>query len=239
MNQNKKPRRSKELPSPILALFEEDGDKNSLKDVISYHLETNKDPKEGGSPECMVAYQIKGTDGKDYDLEKDLTLDQLRVLCKKFGCNYVNNKNKFACRKSLFIINDFKNKMPEEGKSFISHFQTDVEDGIKRSSVEIDLTLESSARGDMSLSAQEKRAYNAISSLTDVAKSIAEQMKVTNRMANEFTLELRQTNKLLKQKNMITLASALGDKDLLERILGNMSYGSANETSSSSEEKND
>ena len=50
----------------------------------------------------QVAQKIQLTNGKNYDLiGKDLTVDQLRLLCKVFGAKGAGSMNKFDCRKAL------------------------------------------------------------------------------------------------------------------------------------------
>ena len=57
-----------------------------------------------------------------------------------------------------------------------------------------------------------KRAYAAITDMGDVAKSIASEMKETNRRALE-------TNELAKQAQLIAIAQALGRQEILEDLL--------------------
>ena len=63
-----------------------------------------------------------------------------------------------------------------------------------------------------------KRAYAAITDMGDVAKSIASEMKETNRLALE-------TNKLAKQAQLIAIAQALGRQEILEDLLQKSYFG--------------
>ena len=56
-----------------------------------------------------MVYQIEN-DGKSFLLD-ELTLDQLRKLCKQVGIRYVNSSNKVQCRKALaMLVNYVKDK---------------------------------------------------------------------------------------------------------------------------------
>ena len=62
----------------------------------------------------MVAYKVKLDEDKSVDLRM-LTLDQLRKLCKNVGVRYVNNCNKFQCRKALCVLAKYQEKMERDG----------------------------------------------------------------------------------------------------------------------------
>jgi hypothetical protein len=71
-----------------------------------------------------------------------------------------------------------------------------------------------------------KRAYAALTDMGNVAKSIASEMKETNRLALESTLALKdknrlseEKNKLAKQSQLIAIAQALGRQEILEDLL--------------------
>jgi hypothetical protein len=71
-----------------------------------------------------------------------------------------------------------------------------------------------------------KRAYAALTDMGDVAKSIASEMKETNRLALESTQALKdknrlseEKNKLAKQSQLIAIAQALGRQEILEDLL--------------------
>ena len=369
----------KELPQSILDLFETD---DGCLDFINFRMESSPHAKDE-EKECMVAYSIS-SGATTIELEKELTLEQLRSLCRKAGCNYVNSKNKFACRKALHIMAAFKRKMKREGtvmltadermtnniarmcniifsSDFLDSFLTlndakkrvdhetgnmpkqfwiDVEEayncpdedddtfslmvigsddlhseelknlnlkeydtmsadlikkkvyamikvrkevqtnmvvsgehdndpynfmdvGIKKMASGQSLTklgcyyffmrcnnhpeiddkfmtdVEDEIKGntsdvgvipDSSYSAQKKRAYSAIADLQDVAKTIAEQMKETNRLASLTADKIDETNRiasenakkkatLKEQANLISIATSLGDTELLRSLL--------------------
>jgi hypothetical protein len=77
-------------------------------------MESSPHPKDE-EKECMVAYAAHTSDGTEINLERELNLDQLRALCRKVGCNYVNSKSKFACRKALYIMHSFNERMQRDG----------------------------------------------------------------------------------------------------------------------------
>ena len=77
-------------------------EKNFRNKIAGRH-ETNT--KEDG--EVMVAFQATSEDGTTVDLT-DLTLDQLRVFCRKVGVTYMNKCTKFQCRKALWILAQFQ-----------------------------------------------------------------------------------------------------------------------------------
>lgn len=112
-------------------------------------------------------------------------------------------------------------------------FSTEVEDGIKGNS---DDTLNMIPSDEISVSAQKKRALAAIVNLSEVAKSIEEQMKEMTRVAKLSTSEMqhkndvaRAKNRLLEQTNLISLASQLGNKEIMQTLLGNIMNESEDE----------
>ena len=102
VSRDRKNRKNKDLPDALSKLTEVD-----FRRVLHYRLET--DEKEAG--EVMVAYKAtwSNDDNPDdiqpveFDLEK-LNLDQLRMLCKNVGIQYVNKCTRFQCRKALWIL---------------------------------------------------------------------------------------------------------------------------------------
>ena len=67
-----------------------------------------------------------------------------------------------------------------------------------------------------------KRAYAAIAEMSSVAITIADEMKETNRLAQETAKEMKEKNRLAKQSQLITLAQHLGKQELLEDILASL-----------------
>jgi hypothetical protein len=93
-----KKRKTKDLPQELTRLTEK-----NFRHALQFRLET--DATEYGG-EVEVAYTVSLDDnngGPTMELDK-LTSDQLRMLCKNVGVNYVNTKSKFACRKALAIL---------------------------------------------------------------------------------------------------------------------------------------
>ena len=73
---------------------------------------------------------------------------------------------------------------------------------------------------------EKKRAFAAITDMSEVAKTIAAEMKETNRLAQESTKSaqdsaeaLKEQNRLAKQAQYIGLAQHLGKNEILEQIL--------------------
>ena len=92
-----KKRKTKELPPELTRLTEK-----NFRHAINFRLET--DATESGEVEVAFTVALDDNDGgPTMELDK-LTADQLRMLCKNVGVNYVNSKNKFACRKALAIL---------------------------------------------------------------------------------------------------------------------------------------
>ena len=102
-----KKRKIKELPLGLAEL-----NKDNFRDKITGRFET--DNKEDG--EIKVAYQAKLSDGSTVDLSQ-LTLDQLRKLCRQVGCSYVNKCNKFQCRKAIWILASYQLKIEHDGST--------------------------------------------------------------------------------------------------------------------------
>ena len=70
------------------------------------------------------------------------------------------------------------------------------------------------------------RAYAALTDMGDVANSIASEMKETNRLALESAQAFKdknrhneEKNKLAKQSQLIAIAQALGQQEILEDLL--------------------
>jgi K+/H+ antiporter YhaU regulatory subunit KhtT len=91
----------------------------------------------------------------------------------------------------------------------------------------------SEAGVNKSLKNEKKRAYAAITDMSDVAKTIAEAMNETNWLAQESAKSaqdsaaaLIEQNRLAKQAQLIGLAQHLGKNDLLEQILASFSSAS-------------
>ena len=72
---------------------------------------------------------------------------------------------------------------------------------------------------DASSKGEKKRAYAAMVDISNVAKSIAAEMKETNRLAQEAA-------NLAKQSQLIAVAQHLGKNDILETILASFSSAS-------------
>ena len=64
----------------------------------------------------MVAYEVE-SDGDDAADLTQLTLDQLRKLCKNVGVRYVNNCSKFQCRKALWVLAQYQEQRERDGTS--------------------------------------------------------------------------------------------------------------------------
>lgn len=107
-----KKRKTKELPQALSRLTE-----SNFRSILKFRLET--DTSEKG--EVMVAYEAvfdeEGDIVETYDLNK-LTLDHLRILCKKVGVQYVNKCSKFQCRKALWVLANYQNQRIRDGASF-------------------------------------------------------------------------------------------------------------------------
>jgi tRNA uridine 5-carbamoylmethylation protein Kti12 len=80
---------------------------------------------------------------------------------------------------------------------------------------------------------EKKRAFAAITDMSEVAKTIAAEMKETNRLAQESTKSaqdsaeaLKEQNRLAKQAQYIGLAQHLGKNEILEQILATFSSAS-------------
>ena len=115
-----------------------------------------------------------------------------------------------------------------------------------RYSIQMDIVLRGNTDDDLSsfdknseagvnqaLKNEKKRAYAAITDMSDVAKTIAEAMNETNRLAKESAKSAQDSaaalikqNRLAKQAQLIGLAQHLGKNDLLEQILASFSSAS-------------
>jgi len=109
-NSSAKPKKNcvKDLPSPIANASEED-----LFRGFTFKSEVNKSKKPGdfsGDNEVAVSlkltYKVNDDDGNEHEKEHeyildDLTIDQLRGLCRKIGCTGYSSLSKYSCR--LFI----------------------------------------------------------------------------------------------------------------------------------------
>jgi hypothetical protein len=90
---------------------------------------------------------------------------------------------------------------------------------------------EATAKND--LRNEKKRAYTAMTDMSEVAKSMAAEMKETNRLALESTEALKKKNELSEEKNrlakqsqLIAIAQALGRPEILEEMLQSFSSAS-------------
>jgi hypothetical protein len=83
-----------------------------------------------------------------------------------------------------------------------------------------------SATSSGSGNSDKKRAYTAIVDMSNVAITIADEMKETNRLAKETANEMKEKNRLAKQSQLITLAQHLGKHDILEGILASLASSS-------------
>ena len=79
-----------------------------------------------------------------------------------------------------------------------------------------------------SASSAKKRAFEAIANISSVATTIADEMKETNRLAQEQAKEMKEKNRLAKQSQIIALAQHLGKQEILEQMLGTLSSASEN-----------
>ena len=79
-----------------------------------------------------------------------------------------------------------------------------------------------------SASNEKKRAYSAIADISCVAMTIADEMKETNRLAQEQANELKEKNRLAKQSQLIALAQHLGKQEILEQMLASLASASGN-----------
>ena len=93
------------------------------------------------------------------------------------------------------------------------HFSQEMDEVLKGNTDEI----EPMAKGT-GLS-EKKRAYAAMVDISNVAKSIAQEMKETNRLAKEAA-------GLAKQSQLISVAQHLGKNEILEKILASFSSSS-------------
>jgi hypothetical protein len=84
------------------------------------------------------------------------------------------------------------------------------------------------ADGTSNGSSDKKKAYSAIADMSSVALNIADQLKETNRLAQEQANELKEKNRLAKQSQLIALAQHLGKQDILEQMLASLSSSSDN-----------
>ena len=90
-------------------------------------------------------------------------------------------------------------KRCDENKEVDEKFVVGVEPGIKGNSDDISIIT---SEDPTTLSSQKKRAYSAIAELNDVAKTIAEQMKESNRLVQISTDEMKEKNRLVQQSNL-------------------------------------
>ncbi len=102
-----KKRKVKPLPMGLSQLTEA-----NFKEKIRARHEI--DPKE--DEEAKVAFEVILEGEESVDLTK-LTLDQLRQLCSKVGCSYVNVCNKFQCRKKLWILAEYQLRREQDRKT--------------------------------------------------------------------------------------------------------------------------
>ena len=101
---SKKTRKIAQLPDDLKTFVFNDTNSSLLicggENLPSNHPDAQTD--HGRSRIYQVAQKIQLSNGKTYDLiGKDLTVDQLRLLCKVFGAKGAGSMNKFDCRKAL------------------------------------------------------------------------------------------------------------------------------------------
>ena len=101
---SKKTRKIAQLPDDLKTFVFNDTNASLLvcvgENLPSNHPDAQTD--HGRSRIYQVAQKIHLSNGKSYDLiGKDLTVDQLRLLCKVFGAKGAGSMNKFDCRKTL------------------------------------------------------------------------------------------------------------------------------------------
>ena len=75
---------------------------------------------------------------------------------------------------------------------------------------------------DATTGSEKKRAYAAIVDMSTVAITIADEMKETNRLAQQTAHEMKEKNRLAKQSQLISLAQHLGKQEILEGILASL-----------------
>ena len=101
---SKKSRKIAELPDDLKTFVFNDTNASVLvcggENLPSNHPDALTD--HGRARIFQVAQKIQLTNGKNYDLiGKNLTVDQLRLLCKVFGAKGAGSMTKFDCRKAL------------------------------------------------------------------------------------------------------------------------------------------
>ena len=101
---SKKSRKIVELPDDLKTFVFNDTNASLLvcggENLPSNHPDAQTD--HGRARIFQVAQKIQLTNGKNYDLiGKDLTVNQLQLLCKVFGAKGAGSMNKFDCRKVL------------------------------------------------------------------------------------------------------------------------------------------
>ena len=207
----KKKRKIKDLPDELARLT-----KANCSQGLKYRLET--DPQDENKEELMVAYQVASAEDdnndENPDLELDkLTLDQLRRLCRNVGVHYVNKYTKFQCRRELWLLGN----QQERGEN---HAVPRM--GNTSNTGNTDASLESFVLAESNVHNDKKRAYAAVVDLSNVAITIANEMKEANRLAQAKVKEMTETNRLTEQSQMITLAQHLGKREILEEILASL-----------------
>ena len=101
---SKKTQKIAQLPDDLKTFVFNDTNASLLvcggENLPSNHPDAQTD--HGRSRIYQVAQKIQLSNGKSYDLiGKDLTVDQLWLLCKVFGAKGAGSMNKFDCRKAL------------------------------------------------------------------------------------------------------------------------------------------
>jgi hypothetical protein len=109
-----------------------------------------------------------------------------------------------------------------------------LDDAIKgNTDDDLGVYIPSEAMAKNDLRNEKKRAYTAMTDMSGVAKSMAAEMKETNRLALESTEALKKKNELSEEKNclakqsqLIAIAQALGRPEILEEMLQSFSSAS-------------
>ena len=116
-NSAKKGKRvTKDLPDGLSELTEANFRKSML-----FRLEA--DPKLQGASKVAFKWKLRSDcDDEDettqFDMDKGLTLDQLRRFCRMVGCPCAHNCNKYQCRKALAILANHQDRRERDGEKF-------------------------------------------------------------------------------------------------------------------------
>jgi hypothetical protein len=101
------------------------------------------------------------------------------------------------------------------------------------------LTTSSGGTTTTTIAFDKKRAYAAIVDMSNIASTIANEMKETNKIGRDTANEMKESNRLAnatataiieknrisKHSQLITLAQHLGKEDMLEKLLADLASG--------------